>query len=434
MGVDEAVERIEPACNRHAGGDTPLPDRDALASYLALVAKSSNVRNISLTLVVGGKRLSIVASPQSSLEERFFIGCVTKALVAAVVLELDAARILDIESPIGVFLPEFEGAAIGEKVQIRHLLSSTTGYVGFPFFDASTTEMTWPQLVAALRAEAPVFAAGTVYSLDHSNQALLAEIVRRSTGCLWQDLVDKTFGTPLFGRSLYDNHDRQKLWGAAAASTSLSADELATLGEALMTGRGPACGRPILSPATASRLTEGVVLNPPLSGARVVHWLPVGHGLGMPLYHSGLFGECGKGKGQLSSLRVKPDRDLTVAVCIDSGDPRVRHRVLDAALAEVGIPVREQNPRVPLNVPLKDVSGRYVGLRGYEVRIDAVNGRLCISMKGPDTTVTRYYCETHDDGTLEIEKDQPVAGISIFADPASGAPSLLIGVHALRRS
>lgn len=412
----------------------PSVDAEAIATYLKMVAKAGNVPNISVSLRLRGECFSWTTAEQIGEPFRFQIGCVTKAMVAAVVLELDAVGALDIEQPIGAYLAEFEGSVAGEQVLVRNLLSGSAGHRGISSFDNTAIEMTWEGLVAELASAPMLFKPGTVCSLDYSHQVLLGEIVRRVSGRLWMDLVDETVGLPLFGRSLYSEQDRQWLWAPSAASTVLSTDELATLAEVLMTGQCGTSGHRILCQRTVSRLNQTVVRVPELSGERCTHWLPVGYSLGIPQYHSGLRGECGKGQQQLSSIRYSAPDDLTLAVCIGSGNPFVRHDVIDGMLAEFGIGVPEKKDRAPMRVPTEDLPGEYIGLRGVKVNVELDGARVSVTLQGEDGKGSRYLGTLNEDGTFSIDKGQPVAGLAFFADPATGSPAMMVGVHAMRKA
>jgi CubicO group peptidase (beta-lactamase class C family) len=249
-------------------------DTETMETYLQQLAKSAGVNSISVSLSRQGERHSWTTAQQPGEPMRFQIGCVTKVIVAATTLELDACGELDIQSPIGKILDEFDGTEAGERIRVCHLLSDTAGQAGFPRFNGATDEFrSWDKLAAELAATPLIFSPGTVCSRDYSNQVLLGEIVRRVSGRVWTDLADETIGIPLFGRSLYVERDRQQLWSAAAASTMLSADELLSLSEVLMTGKSGTDSHCILSERTVSRLRETVIHAPELSGA-FTRWFP----------------------------------------------------------------------------------------------------------------------------------------------------------------
>jgi hypothetical protein len=408
----------------------------AIETYLNQVASSAGINNISVSLSRQGERHAWTTASQSGEPMRFQIGCVTKAMVAATTLELEDSGELDIQSPIGLVLEEFDGTEAGEQIRICHLLSDTAGQAGFALFNKATVDTNWDQLVAELTAAPPIFTPGTVCSRDYSNQVLLGEIVRRVSGRLWMDLADEKVGMPLFGRSLYNERDRQRTWAASTASTALTVNELLSLTEVLMTGSLGSGSRCILSQRTTSRLGEVVVRSPEMAGD-FTHWFPVGHGMGVPVYHSGLFGQCGVGQEQLSSIRFSAPLGIAIAVCIDAKNHLVQYDVLDAMLAELGIGMPERHDRVAMDVPLTDIEGEYIGFRrGLKVNVSVEGQRVCVTLllRESDRPLARYFGTAHDDNTFSIDSHQSVAGLVFFNDPVSGAPSLTIGGHALRRA
>lgn len=412
----------------------PRLDDAAIAMYLALVSQSKSVANICVDLSLGGDRHSWSTGAAGDTPTQFQIGCVTKALVASIVLDLEYAGAVSINAPIGEYLSEFEGSALGKQVRIRDLLSDSAGHEGVSFFNDRIAEMTWDSLVATLIGAPRLFCPGTVCNLDFSNQILLGEVIRRTSGRSWMDLVDERVGLPLFGRSLYIEKDRQWLWAPVASHTMLSSAELATLAEVLMTGKSAVSSERILCNHTVQRLQQTVVRAPLLAGERCAHWLPVGFSLGIPLYHSGLRGECGKGKGQLSSIRFLPSMEMALAVCVGTGNPFVRHDVIDAILAELGIDLPVPVESVPMGVLKDDLPGEYLGLPGFKTIVDVQQERVRITVSADTGLRQDYLGSVRNDGTFSLDNGQRVAGLSIFADPGTGLPSLMLGVHALRKA
>lgn len=54
-------------------------------------------------------------------------------------------------------------------------------------------------------------------------------------------------------------------------------------------------------------------------------------------------------------------------------------------------------------------------------------------MRGDSGLPMEYLGTVRDDGAFALDKAQSVAGVSFFADPVNGVPSLMLGVHALRK-
>jgi CubicO group peptidase (beta-lactamase class C family) len=410
------------------------PNWDLFQADLAEVANRYGVQNVSVSVCHGGVRQSFSTSPSSDAPIKYGIGCIARAVMAATALQLDEDGVLDIESPVERYLQEFRDSSVGRGVRVRHLLSDSTGLVGFPFFGDFLAEMTWDGVCGQLMGSPQLFSPGTVCSTDHANPVLLGEIVCRTTGRPWTEIVDERVGMPIFQRSLYGEKDRDRLWAAAAASTKLTADELALFAEVLMNGRASAGAPGVLSERTVTRLRSSAVVNPERIGEKHRHWLPVGQGLGLSRFHSELSGECGKGKGQLSSFRFNARRGIALSTCVDSRNFFLRNAVLDMALSCLGMPVPPTPHGVPMNVSADELTGEYTGLRGFKISVAVDRPRVTISVQEEYATRTaKYECRLNDDGSLSIERDQLVVGLAFFADPADGTPCLLLGLHPLKK-
>ena len=98
-------------------------------------------------------------SEQMTQHAQFRIGCVTKLLLAVVVLELVRDGELDLDLPIGEYLEELRGTPHGESICISHLLSHTSGYRGTNILEEEARSLTWDSFVDYLRA-APRFFEG----------------------------------------------------------------------------------------------------------------------------------------------------------------------------------------------------------------------------------------------------------------------------------
>jgi hypothetical protein len=407
-----------------------------MCAYLRTVAEFTRSGDISVAMILRGDRHSWSSGPASASTDpvRFQIGCVTKILVAAVVLELDEAGLIDIDLPIGRYLPEFDGAIPGQQVLVRHLLSDSAGYLGVSTLSERTFEMDWDDLVGLLSNGPQIFAPGTVCSLDYSSYVLVGEIIRRTCGRPWTRLVDDLIGMPLFGRSLFEGGgEDERLWSTVAATALLSVEELASLGEVLLHGKCGTSGRVILSERSASRLREAVVFVPERAGGQFLHCLPIGHGLGMSRFHSGVSGECGRGRQNLASIRFVESIGAIFAICISSLNTFGKFTVIDGILSELGIPVPAKPDRISMDLSPDAISGEYVGIRDARVSVDVNGAQVGVTVLAGDGSPTKCQGTLNGDNTFSMDAKQPVPGFGFFPDPCTGLPSLMLGVYALRK-
>ncbi len=134
-------------------------------------------------------------------ESAFYLGSLTKPLLAATVMSLVHEGELTLDESIRRHLPELPGWA--NQVSIRQLLQMTSGIrdylklrdlAGEPkdgYFDNASAMM------ILARQQGLVFEPGTRYQYSNSNYVLLAEIVARVSGGSVSSTVDAKVLTPL---------------------------------------------------------------------------------------------------------------------------------------------------------------------------------------------------------------------------------------------
>lgn len=121
----------------------------------------------------------------------------TKTVLALAALVLVERGELDVHAPVADYWPEF--AASGKKdVEVRHLLSHTSGVSGWdpPF---SIRDMyDWESATERLAAQAPWWEPGTASGYHANNQGhLVGEVIRRITGTSLKKFVADEIAGPL---------------------------------------------------------------------------------------------------------------------------------------------------------------------------------------------------------------------------------------------
>lgn len=410
-------------------------DGQVITKYLETMARTTATSEIVVGLTQYGVNNLWSSRPAAlaPLPSRYQIGCIGKLLNSALILELCATGSLEIDLPISCYLPAFDNTPIGNEVLVRHLLCGTAGYLGHASVSLHDRGLTWDQLVEQIKSAPRIFRPGDVYSLDYSSYVLLGEIIESVCRRPWTEVVDDVVAVPLFGRRLYEKDSKTSVWLAAVFNIALSMDELMLLGRAAVHGTPRAGARRVFRDSTVRQLQGTVARVPVLAGQS--GWLPRGYGFGMAEYHSGLRGTCGKGSGHLTSIRVLPARDITFAVCVDSRNAFVRHAVVDAIAAELGVVPQPNIESMPLpdDMSPEDLRGTYVGLRGFAVTVEFNRPTLCITMRSAGRPEIRVSGTIDDANFFSMPKRSPVVGVAFFRDPATGCPALMIGVSALRK-
>lgn len=121
----------------------------------------------------------------------------TKTVVSLAALVLVDRGELDVHAPVARYWPEF--AANGkEHVEVRHLLSHTSGVSGLEQPAAAEDLYDWDRTTARLAAQAPWWAPGTASGYHATNFGHLAgEVIRRVSGKSVKDFVAEEIAGPL---------------------------------------------------------------------------------------------------------------------------------------------------------------------------------------------------------------------------------------------
>ncbi len=121
----------------------------------------------------------------------------TKTVTALAAFVLVARGELDVFQPVAHYWPEF--AANGKaRIEIRHLLSHTSGVAGWEVPIQLADLYDWDGSTAKLAAQAPWWQAGTASGYHSKNYGhLIGEVIRRITGLRLGAFVAREITTPL---------------------------------------------------------------------------------------------------------------------------------------------------------------------------------------------------------------------------------------------
>jgi len=121
----------------------------------------------------------------------------TKTMMALCALALVERGELDVFSPVARYWPEF--AANGkEAVEVRHLLSHTSGVSGWAQPVQVSDIYDWEKSTSMLAAQAPWWEPGTASGYHALNQGhLVGEVIRRITGLKLGEFLAKEVAGPL---------------------------------------------------------------------------------------------------------------------------------------------------------------------------------------------------------------------------------------------
>ena len=407
------------------------PRMDALARR---VREETQIPGIVLGASIDGLRTYAVAGTNKTGEPRrlersasFALGCASKLPLAIAAHDLARCGALDLRAPIGTYLPELRDSSHGQTVLCEHLLSHTSGYRGTNIFDSRMRALTWEGMVAYLRSARRLFTAGAVFSYEHTESVLLAEIIRRLGGrSTVVGFAAQRNGTSA-GRHVFDERlgrfvvlDAAQpippFWQSAFSERAVNVDDLLDLGEAAL--RVP-------------ELQRSVVRLPPSAGGPLRELMPLAFGLGCAELRGGFRGNTGVAAGQCVGLRFTAR--TCVAVGLNAMVPHLRDFVLTALCNEVaGVSTREQ--RQPFDFDLRDLAGLYVGPGTAMVAVQHVDERLVCTL-GHEGRRSNLQVDFVLDDELRPVLRSPVPQLSLafFKEPREAAIGLMVGLSAYRR-
>lgn len=135
------------------------------------------------------------AGGATTMDTQYRIGSITKTMTAVLLMQLRDEGVLDLDDPVGQFLPE---SGYGHA-SLRELLSHTSGMQSEPVgpWWERTEGVGFGRLAAANDGSGAVFERGQAYHYSNLGFALLGEVVARLRGASWWETLTTRLLTPL---------------------------------------------------------------------------------------------------------------------------------------------------------------------------------------------------------------------------------------------
>jgi CubicO group peptidase (beta-lactamase class C family) len=270
----------------------------------------------------------------NTLDTPFLVGSMNKLFTSLAIGQLVEQGKLSYEDPLAKFLPDFPDPESAKKIQIKHLLSHTSGlgdYLGSPAYrDALDGMVTVKALVDIFPRKPPAFEPGTKWAYSNIGFELLGRVIEIVAAQDYYDYMQKNVFAPAGATSAsfpllpkdgvagvpmaypYDftsskgtlKHFENKLGemfrrGSAAGNSIVSAVDLIKLSNAMRDGR-------IVKPETF-RLHSSA--KPELGSASYGYGFIAGPYLGRPFV-----GHNGRAPGQCTEFGELRDTPYTIAV------------------------------------------------------------------------------------------------------------------------
>ena len=449
-----------------ADGESLTSFSAQLRAFLHEIRKATGVPGIGAGVSFEGQRIFACAGVQSlrtaaalTEDTRFHLGCITKWLLAAVVLERVHEGTLDLHAPLGEYLPELKRTRIGRSVHLVHLLSHTSGYQGTNPLEPRTRSWRWDDLADYLRAVPQFFTPGSVFNYEHSEAVILAKILERVTSRSSTEAIRRGIFEPLGlqaatedltgnARGFAGHHvlDPQKSryrcvsaapfsvsWRAAFSAAGISLRELLRLSEAAMGPPSPSAGAGPVSDWVRHRLHATAVQIPRGIGGPAAEMLPVAFGLGAAVLGGGFFGNTGVAEGQCVGMRYDGTATSSVVVGINARLPHLRDFVLRAICARLTGRDSAHGRARPFGFDLAELAGVYRGAGDARV-FAAVEGPRLICSITPRSRADGLRAELRidDAGRPALHCALPQLSLGFFRRQ-EGDIGLMLGLNAYKR-
>ncbi|MES2521283.1 MAG: serine hydrolase domain-containing protein [Gemmatimonadota bacterium] len=270
----------------------------------------------------------------NTLDTPFLMGSMSKLFTGLAVGQLVEQGKLGYDDPLAKFLPDFPDAESAKRIQIKHLLSHTSGLGSGPsMFDSTLIDgqTTIKAIVDAFDRKPPAFDPGTKYAYSNMGFVLLGRVIETVTGEDYYEYMQKRVFAPVGATSasfpllpkngvavapmaypyemawdspnlrLYTQNvlGKQTRRGSAAGGGVVSALDLLKLSNAMRAGR-------IVKPETFRLHTSA---KPELGSANYGYGFIAGPYLGRPFV-----GHNGRAQGQCTEFGELRDTPYTIVV------------------------------------------------------------------------------------------------------------------------
>ena len=143
-------------------------------------------------------------------------GSTTKPMTALAVMQLVERGLVDLDSPVTTYLPDFGMAdERAPGITLRHLLSHTAGIPEGATFDGAQDDEALERRVASLAAVPLNRAPGTGYEYANDGYSVAGLVVQRVTGMPYEQYMAESVFTPLgMDRTTFDPSEAAT-WGWA---------------------------------------------------------------------------------------------------------------------------------------------------------------------------------------------------------------------------
>ena len=418
--------------------------------------------------------LSHATGVAATADSVFQVGSITKTWTATMVMQLADEGLLDLDTAVVTYLPDFDLADsdAAKAMTVRQLLCHTAGFEGDIFTDTGNNDDCVEKYVATLATDPQLFPPGEMFSYNNAGFCVLGRIIEVLRGKPYDQALREHLFAPLGlthaatdanSAILYraavghmpnpEDPDGQPvpapMWSLAKSNAPAGAmlamrpRDLLAFAAMHLNGGKAADGTQVLSEASAAAMQDKQATVPPL-GLMGTHW-----GLGWELFDfpaGFVFGHDGSTIGQAAFLRIVPGQNIAIALLTNGGNPIAVYfevyRHLLKVLAGIDLPGNPVPPAAPERIDAARYLGTYANSVGETEITQDADGRIWMT-DTPLGELAELIGEVETTELVHLENDTLIAaspkyGIylpQVFSgDDGSGRSLYIHSGRAIRRA
>jgi len=287
--------------------------------------------------------------------ERYDIGCIQTLAEGLVVASVAADGLIDVDAPVGEYLPELsrEGSRPGDRIRVRDLMSHATGYHATSGIPARAGFRSWREFLDYLSHAKPSFPPGTICSWNGLGRLMLLPAIERATGAPLHALL-RSRVAEITGHEP-DISNVESGWPRFLISIDdLVAYVRGTLNSDWLQKKLRDCTIPVVRNPISSRSNA-----------------PIAYSFGLALYPEGLWGQTGNSADYNLGIKFNDTGSFCTALALGAS-PFGRDLALQYVCTAAGYTRRNSAPRVMgsiIGLSPDELSGVYFGDRGDEINV-----------------------------------------------------------------
>lgn len=294
----------------------------------------------------------------NTIDTKFNLGSMNKMWTAIAVAQLVEQKRLDLNAPVGKYLPELSNVALRDRVLVKHLLNHTSGLGSYftPAYMQNRTPIKSPfDLLPYFVNDTLSFAPGARFQYSNAGFAVLGMLIERASGVNYytymkRNILDRAgmtgasfltlpsadvkvamgYATPPGQSDTVENVDLVERTSTPAGGAFATAPDLVAFAQALWSGK-------LVSRAMADQFTSGTVkMGGSMSyaygfgEATANGWREVGHNGGAP--------------GASTDFKSFPAEGIEIVVLSNIEAPAADEVMSLAVSALTGAPRRRMSP------------------------------------------------------------------------------------------